>query len=81
MSHLEHHLADTRAQVDELHLVVDRGDRVNHLVDQLKTCLPVNFGCERLIIVQLIWVWDSVVVHLDFPFKKVRFELDPIPVE
>ena len=59
-------MADTRAQVNEVHLVGNGGDRVNDQVGQLEACFSVNFGCERLVIVQLVWVWDSMVVHLDF---------------
>ena len=62
--HLEYDLADARTQVSEHHLAGDWGDGVNHLVGQLKACLPINFSCERLVIVQGVRVADAVVVNL-----------------
>ena len=58
-------MANTRAQVNKVHLAGNGGDRVNDEAGQVKACLPVNFGCERLVIVQLVWVRDGMVVHLD----------------
>ena len=70
--HLEYNLADTGAQVSEVHLGGDWGDGVNHLVGQLKACLPIHFCCERLVIVQCVRIADGIVVHLShFKVSKV----------
>ena len=63
--HLQHDLTHTGSQVNELHLAGDWRDRVDHLVDQIKTGLAVNLRCERLVLVQGVRVADGVVVHLD----------------
>ena len=63
-SHLEDDLTNARSQVNELHLACDRGNEVDHLVDQVETSFPVHFRCERLIVVQVVWVTDGSVVHL-----------------
>ena len=49
----------------ELHLACDRGNEVDHLVDQVETGFAVHFGCERLVVVKVVGITNGSVVHLD----------------
>ena len=74
-SHLEDDLTNARSQVNELHLACDRGNEVDHLVDQIETGFAVHFGCERLVVVKVVGITNGSVVHLDTLYIMVSGKL------